>query len=265
MKRSPLPLLVLGGGALVLVFSTSAPEVIIATLAGVVSLLLLARHRASPIYLIAGTLSGLGLVLLTPFVGSDSGTVLLRGPQLAVIDTEITLQELGAGAVDGIRLLSVALLFGAMLANLDMDRLHAAVGRVAPRSALIVALTVRLLPRLERDGVMLAEGARARGVALSDGSWISRARRAAPLTTPLVGSALERGVDIAEAMEARGYAGGALSDLPFAVNRDGDGIVLAAGITLILVGVAVLVGASALGVAVGGFAALLIAAFAVRR
>jgi energy-coupling factor transport system permease protein len=45
-------------------------------------------------------------------------------------------------------------------------------------------------------------------VALAEGRWPGRLRRAAPLALPLLGSSLERGLDVAEAMTARGYGSG---------------------------------------------------------
>ena len=264
MKRSPLPLIAFGIGALLLLFAGSAAAVI-AALLGVLVLFFRAPHRARPVYLVAGAISGLGLVVLTPFVSSEPGTVLLRGPDLDVIDTEITVQEIAAGAVDGARLLGVALLFGAVLANIDTDRLHTVVGRVAPRSALLIALSVRLLPSLERDGVLLAETARARGLPLSDGGRISRTRHAATLTTPLLGSALERGVDIAEAMEARGYSGGRLSEAPGPVVTHLDPVVMASGLALGVLAAAAMIGAPGTAVAVGAIAAILTTTWAIRR
>ena len=106
------------------------------------------------------------------------------------------------------RLFAVAALVGALLAHIDADRLQAQVARVAPRSALTCALAARLMPTLERDARAIAETARLRGVALSDGRWGPAPAAAAPLAIPLLGSSLERGLDVAEAMTARGYGAG---------------------------------------------------------
>ena len=65
------------------------------------------------------------------------------------------------------------------------------------------------MPTLQRDAHAIVETARLRGVALADGRWTQRARRSAPLALPLLGSSLARGLDVAEAMTARGYGAGA--------------------------------------------------------
>lgn len=206
--RAPGPLLVLGAGALALAFSVDHPLVLGAVAAGALALFLAAAGRPSRLFLIGGAISGLGLVVLTPIVSAEGDLILFRGPELALLDLEVTLEELAAGAASGVRVLAAAVLVGAVLAHLDPDRLAALAGRAAPRSALTVALAARLVPMLERDARALSEAARLRGLDLHAGGWGRRLRHAAPLTVPLLGASLERGLDAAEAMAARGYGGG---------------------------------------------------------
>ena len=80
--------------------------------------------------------------------------------------------------------------------------------RLLPRSALTASIAARMLPTLERDAQALSETAQLRGVSLRTGRWRIRARTAGALAVPLVGSALERSLDVAEAMAARGYGAG---------------------------------------------------------
>jgi energy-coupling factor transport system permease protein len=115
---------------------------------------------------------------------------------------------------------------------MDADRLQAQVARVAPRSALACALAARLMPTLERDARAIAETARLRGVALADGRWTGRARRAAPLALPLLASGLERGLDVAEAMTARGYGSGPRTRLAEPGLGGRERAVLAIGVAL---------------------------------
>jgi energy-coupling factor transport system permease protein len=69
----------------------------------------------------------------------------------------------------------------------------------ARRSVLAVALATRLVPTLERDAAGLVEALRGRGVE------VSGMRGRARLLGPLLGGSLERALNLAEAMEARGY------------------------------------------------------------
>jgi len=251
-RRAPLPVIALAGGAIGLIFASDDPWLVGAIALGALALFFGAARRASAVYLWAGGISGLGLVLLTPLVRSDGGYTLVLGPEIAVIDTEITVPEVLSGAVAGARVFAVAVLIGALLAQIDADRLHQLVGRLAPRSALVVALGVRLLPTLERDGAALVEAARGRGLALAEGSWFSRGARASSLVAPLVGSALDRSLDIAEAMAARGYAGGRLSELPEPALDGGERSLIALGALLGLLCVGVIAGAMSAPVAAAG-------------
>src|SRR5207244_1812733 len=71
--------------------------------------------------------------------------------------------------------------------------------RLARRSVLAVALATRLVPTLERDAAGMLEALRGRGVR------VAGARGYARLASPLLSGSLERGLNLAEAMEARGY------------------------------------------------------------
>ena len=61
---------------------------------------------------------------------------------------------------------------------------------------------------------------------------MQRARAAAPLALPLVGSALERGLDAAEAMAARGYGEGRRTRLPERPRDTGERITLLLAVLL---------------------------------
>ena len=106
------------------------------------------------------------------------------------------------------RIAAIALAVAAFVRLADSDLLLRAVARVAPRSAMIASLTTQMLPALERDaaGCWWPRAPARRGV--------SQPATAARLMGPLVGMSLERALAVAEAMEARGYAGPARSAAP---------------------------------------------------
>ena len=238
--RAPAPLLVLGAAAIVLAFAGDHPLVLAALAVGACALALAAPSRLSRLFLVGGAVSGGGLVVLTPLVASEGDLILVRGPALALIDLEVTVEELAAGLAAGARVALVAVLVGALLAHVDPDRLQSLASRLAPRSALVMGLAARLVPALERDARGIAETARLRGLDLSGGSWAARARRAAPLAVPLVGTSLERGLDAAEAMAARGYGSGPRTRLPEPRLSPAERGVLALGIGLAAAAVAVI-------------------------
>ena len=106
----------------------------------------------------------------------------------------MTREELSNGLYQGLRLAAVGLAFAVYALRVDHDRLLAGAGW-ARRSTVAVALATRLLPVLERD-------ARDLRVALGAGSVELGPVR---LLSPLLAGSLERGLNVAEAMEARGY------------------------------------------------------------
>jgi energy-coupling factor transport system permease protein len=237
VRRAPGPLCLLGLAAIVIAFSTDHPLVLGAVAIGAVALFIAAPGRPSRLFLLGGAVSGITLAILNPFVSSQGDLILWRGPDVAVIDLEITLEEVVAGIAIGVRLFAVAVIVGALLAHMDADRLQAQVARVAPRSALTCALAARLMPTLQRDARAIVETARLRGVAL-DGSWTQRARHSAPLALPLLGSSLARGLDVAEAMTARGYGAGPRTRIPEAHYDRVERVALIIGLALCVVAVA---------------------------
>jgi energy-coupling factor transport system permease protein len=150
-------------------------------------------------YLIGALLSGLGVFLVSPLVATFGSHVLWSGPTLPVLGPlDVTREELQEALFQGLRLTAVALAFAAYALLLDHDRLVQAAG-FARRSVLAMALATRLVPTLERDASGLVEALRGRGVE------VAGLRGRARLLSPLLAGSLERALNLAEAMEARGY------------------------------------------------------------
>jgi len=151
------------------------------------------------LYLAGALGSGLAVFLLTPFVSTIGWHVLWSGPSVPVLGRlDVTREELHNGLFQGLRLTAVGLAFAAYALLLDLDRLVQAAG-FARRSVLAIALGTRLVPTLERDAAGLVEALRGRGVE------VTGARGRARLLAPLLAGSLERALNLAEAMEARGY------------------------------------------------------------
>jgi energy-coupling factor transport system permease protein len=145
---------------------------------------------------LVGTLSTAALfVVVTPFVEQIGTHILWTGPTIPVLGTlDVSTEELRNGLFEGLRLGAVGLAFAVYALSVDHDRLLAAAGW-ARRSTVAVALATRLVPLLERDARDLRLALRGRGVELGPIRQLS----------PLLAGSLERGLNLAEAMEARGY------------------------------------------------------------
>jgi energy-coupling factor transport system permease protein len=145
----------------------------------------------------------LGVPLAVLFVAvngltSRSGeTVLLRGGEVFGWRLDVTLEALAYGAVSGLRVLVVILALGLYSAVVDPDETLRMVRRVSYRSALTVSLATRLVPVLARDAARMGEAARCRSAPPG---------RSAVARAALRGS-LDRAVEVAAALELRGYAG----------------------------------------------------------
>jgi energy-coupling factor transport system permease protein len=177
--------------------------------AGVAGELARAARLALPLVLL--------VVAINPLVSHDGLTVLAVGPTVPVLGTlEVTLEALTWGAVAGLRVLTLILAFALYSAAVDPDQVLRLFRRVSFRSALTASLATRLVPTLAHDAerLALAYSLRAARPARDEGRF-AQARRASTLTRALAAGALERAVDLAAALEVRGYAGAKRSRAAF--------------------------------------------------
>lgn len=176
---------------------------------------------------LVGTLStALLFVVLTPFVEVIGTHVLWSGPTIPVLGRlDVTTEELRNGLYQGLRLGAVGLAFAVYALLLDHDRLLAAAGW-ARRSTVAVALATRLVPLLERDARDLRVALRGRGVELGPVRQLS----------PLLAGSLERGLNLAEAMEARGYGRAGRTRAPRSPWTLVDHVGLVAAVAIVIVG-----------------------------
>jgi energy-coupling factor transport system permease protein len=196
-------------------------------------LLLLCLRAPAPrrrLYLVGAFFSGFGVFVVSPFVASIGSDVLWSGPTVPVLGRlDVTREELHLALFQGLRLTAVTLAFAAYALLLDHDRLVQAAG-FARRSVLAIALATRLVPTLERDAAGLLESLRGRGVE------VTGLRGRGRLVSPLLAGSLERALNLAEAMEARGYGrpGGTRSPKPDWGGR--ERLALALGVLAVVAG-----------------------------
>ena len=136
--------------------------------------------------------------MLNAVLSQNGATLLVRGESFLGRSWDITLEAVVYGAVMGVRLLVLILIFGLYSSCVDPDEVLRLLRRVSYRSALTAALATRLVPVLARDTERMRDAARCRP---------EPPGRARVLRASLVG-ALERAVEVAAALEVRGYAGG---------------------------------------------------------
>ena len=200
------------------------------SVAAICALLLLAACRGPAQrrwpYLVGTLITGLTVFLITPFVEVIGTHVVWTGPTIPVVGTlDVRTEELRNGVFQALRLTAVGLAFAVYALLLDHDRLLTAAGW-ARRSTLAVALATRLVPVLERDARELRLALRGRRVELGP----------VRLLSPLLAGSLERGLNLAEAMEARGYGRAGGTRAPRSPWRLRDRVALAVVPAIVAVG-----------------------------
>jgi energy-coupling factor transport system permease protein len=169
-----------------------------------------APRRRRRLYLIGVAVSSGMVLLLWPWLQSTGSHPLFPRPIVPVLgELTVTREELELGALYALRFAAVGLASAAYALLLDHDRLLGAASW-ARRSALAVALATRLVPTLERDAAGLVEALRGRGLA------VEGARARARLLSPLLAGSLERSLNLAESMEARGFGRPGRTRMPVA-------------------------------------------------
>lgn len=140
------------------------------------------------------------IALLNPLIAQNGITVLARLGELPLLGrTDITLEALVYGAILGLRALALILCCALWAAVVDPDEVLRLFRRMSFRSALTATLATRMVPVLQRDARRLADAQRCR-----PGSPPSRVA----LVSAVAAGALDRAVDVAAALEVRGYASG---------------------------------------------------------
>jgi energy-coupling factor transport system permease protein len=139
----------------------------------------------------------LAIALLNPLVTHDGLTVIARLGELPVLGRlDVTLEALVYGAILGLRALALILCCALYAAVVDPDEVLRLLRRVSFRSALTATLATRMVPVLQRDGRRMADAQRCRPGAAPSQVALVRA---------VAAGALDRAVDVAAALEVRGY------------------------------------------------------------
>ena len=144
------------------------------------------------------------ITLINPLVYPEGDTLLFRGGEVLGRRIDITLEATAAGALNGLRVIVIVSAFGLLSAAVDPDHLLRMFRRVSYRSALTATLATRLVPVLARDATRMGDAARCRP---HPPGRLTVGRAA-------LSGALDRAVDVAAALEVRGYSLGGRTTRP---------------------------------------------------
>lgn len=77
--------------------------------------------------------------------------------------------------------------------------------RVPADFIMIFVIAIRFVPVLMMDALQIMDAQRARGLEFDKGNFVRRLRNMIPVVVPLIAVALNRSLDLAEAMDSRAY------------------------------------------------------------
>ncbi len=138
------------------------------------------------------------IAVINPLVYREGDTLLVRGGEVLGRRIDITLEALVAGGLAGLRVAAFVMAFGLFSACVDPDALLRLFRHFSYRSALTAALATRLVPVLARDALRMGDAARCR----------PRPPGRLAVTRAALSGALDRAVEVAAALEVRGYSTG---------------------------------------------------------
>jgi len=107
----------------------------------------------------------------------------------------------------GIRFLGIVSAFSLFFMTTSADDLGLAMEKIHAPYAIAFTFTtaVRLVPTMATDAQTVVDAQRSRGLELDKGNLMKRIRNYVPILIPLIISAIRRSVELAEALEARGF------------------------------------------------------------
>ncbi|SFR01210.1 energy-coupling factor transporter transmembrane component T family protein [Desulfoscipio geothermicus] len=171
------------------------------------------------------------------FVQAGS-TVLFYGPRVPVLGKiRITLEAICFGIGMGIRLLVIVSAFCFYTYAVHPDKALKLFSKFGNKSVLAVTLSTRLFPLMIRDVRRITEVQRCRGVKLDTGSRWQRVKNRLPVINVLLLSSLERSLQLAESMQARGYGSGKRTCYTRDLWRPRDCLIFSAAVLSLLTGI----------------------------
>lgn len=139
----------------------------------------------------------LSIAVINALVSRDGLTVIARLGDLPVLgNTQVTLEATAYGGILGLRAAALILCGALYTAAVDPDEVLSLFRRVSFRSALTATLATRLVPVLVRDSRRLADAQRCRP---------GRPPTRVALMRASTAGVLDRALDVAAALEVRGY------------------------------------------------------------
>ncbi len=147
-----------------------------------------------------------------------------------IIGGPITLESLLYGLTGGLALISLLLVFATFNLAVDQARLLRMAPAFVYQSGVVAAIAVAFVPQMAASWQDIREAQQVRG------HRFRGLRDLLPLILPLLVTALEQAMQLAESMEARGFGGAVVTESP--AQRAVSQAILLSGLAMLGVGVA---------------------------
>ncbi|MDR1628761.1 MAG: energy-coupling factor transporter transmembrane protein EcfT [Oscillospiraceae bacterium] len=139
--------------------------------------------------------------LMNPAFSHQGVTILTYLPN----GNPLTLESILYGASAAVMLITVILWFSCFNAVMSSDKFVYLFGRVAPALSLLLALTLRFVPRFRAQIRVISAAQRCVGRDVSNGGIFRRAKHGMKILSILITWALENAIETADSMRSRGY------------------------------------------------------------
>ncbi len=143
----------------------------------------------------------LAACVLNGLVNHEGGTVIFYLPG----NTPFTLEAVLYGLVFALRASAAMIWLNSFNEVVTNDKIIFLFGRFSPKTALIISMALRFIPLVSAQAEEINTAAKGIGLSSSSDSFIRRITSAAQRLSILVSWTMERGIDTADSMKARGY------------------------------------------------------------
>jgi energy-coupling factor transport system permease protein len=146
-----------------------------------------------------------GLIIIINGLFNQNGDILLASVNIFGYTLPIYREAIVYGVAMAIKLFLILAIFTAFNILIPVERLMDIFGSYSSRSLLVVAISVALIPEMVGRFQTITQVQRCRGMQRSGKGLLERSRNLGPLLLNLLRSSLQASLQMAEAMQARGY------------------------------------------------------------
>jgi len=143
----------------------------------------------------------IGTAALNPLFNHQGGTILAYLPNGNPITLESTIFGIAAATM----LITVIAWFSCFNKVMESDKIVYLFGRIIPALSLILAMSLRFVPRFRAQIRVISNAQKCIGRDVSSGNIFQKARHGIRILSMMVTWALENAIDTADSMKARGY------------------------------------------------------------